>query len=309
MTRLGLLNMGLRHIARPFLRATKTPARARRDFALAARLIFRRPRGMVYETLSIDGPGGPMTQARITAGPVRGDAAILYFHGGGYVAGSPFTHRGMLARLSQLAGVPVVAPDYRLAPADAAPAQFEDACAAWRALRESGLAADGIVLAGDSAGGGLALALLAWLGQGGERPAGLVALSPWCDLTLTGQSLATNAGRDVLLPRERMEELVAEVVQGGDPADPRVSPLFADWNAPPPVYFQVSETEILLDDTRRMAERLHAAGGEVTVDTWPDAPHVWHLFDGWIPEARDALARCAEFARGRLTAARPQDEN
>lgn len=298
--RLAALNFGLRTLARPMLRRTKTPEAARREFEISARILFCDPPGLVAARRSVPGPGGPVPVTRIAAGPVAEDAAVLYFHGGGYVAGSPRTHRAMLGRLAALSGVAVHAADYRLAPAAPAPAAFEDAVAAWEALAGEGLAPGRIVIGGDSAGGGLALALLAELCRRHTPPAGAFAFAPWTDLALTGPSLAANAETDVLLPRSRVEELVGVVLAGLDPRDARVSPLYADYPGAPPVYLQASEVEILRDDTLRMAERLRQAGGVATVDLWPDPPHVWHLFGGWLPEAQDALARAARFVADRL---------
>mgnify|MGYP001801227683 FL=1 len=302
MTRLGLLNFGLRHIARPFLSRAKTPERAERDFVRAARF-FHKPKGMRFttQTHKLSAPDRSLPISRISLGRVDETGAILFFHGGGYVAGSAWTHRGMLARLSGFSGVPVLAPDYRLAQYAPAPAAFEDGLAAWTILRsELGLSASRIVLAGDSAGGGLALGLLAHLLEAGETPAGLIGMSPWTDLAMTGESLHTNEANDAILPRARMPELCDIVLAGGNPGDPRISPLYANWLNPPPVYLQASKTEILLDDARRMVETLRKAGGEVKLDLWPDAPHVWQIFDGWIPEARDALDRAGAFAKACL---------
>lgn len=295
--RLAALNFGLRHVARPLLSRTGTPRMAERSLDLAARLLFLRPRGLDRRVRTLRGPSRPLRLTRLTCGPVAEGAAILYLHGGGYVAGSARTHAGLLGRLSQLSGLAVEAPDYRLAQEAPAPAALEDALAAWDALSESGISPDRIVLGGDSAGGGLALALLSRLCDRGTPPAGLFALSPWTDLTASGGSLATNAARDAILPVARMGELTDIVLAGMDASDPRISPLFASFRDPPPVYFQASRTEILLDDALRMAERLREAGGEVQIDLWDDAPHVWHVFDGWLPEAREALVRVAAFAR------------
>lgn len=295
MTRLGVLNLLLRHVAQPFLRRTKTPDRARRDFERTARLLFRVPAGVTVTDRIIEGPGRPLAVDLVCCPDAEQDRAILYFHGGGYVAGGARTHRALAARLSLLSGIEVHLPDYRLAQEAPFPAAFDDACAAWDDLMARGYGPGDVVLGGDSAGGGLALALLAHLLSRRQRPAGLFAFSPWTDLALESRSLDDNSGRDPILPRSRVEELVGIVLGGGDPRDPRVSPLHADWSSPPPVYLQASETEVLYDDSRRMAERLAAAGGRVRADYWPDAPHVWQLLDGWIPEARDALSRTAEF--------------
>lgn len=303
MTRLGLLNFGLRNIARPFLARTKTPERAERDFVRAARFIFRTPKSMDFTTkpLLMSDPKREVPISRIALGDVDDTAAILYMHGGGYIAGSAWTHRGMLAQLSRFAGVPVFAPDYRLAHRAPFPAAFDDALSAWRVLRHvHKVPAERILLAGDSAGGGLALALLAHVLNEGETPAGLIGFSPWTDLTLASPSLETNEATDAILVAARMPELCDIVLAGADPADPRVSPLHAKWSAPPPVYLQASATEILYDDARRMADVLRDAGGEVSIDIWPDAPHVWQIFDGWIPEARDALQKAGAFAKSLL---------
>lgn len=301
MNRLSLLNFGLRYIGRPLLARTKSPAQAEADFRRTARFAFLRPRGLSFECLD-------KTLARITCGPVDDSAGILFFHGGGYVAGSAFTHRAMLCRLSQLSGLPVYAVDYRLAQTAPFPAAYEDARSAWATL-QARLPADRIVLGGDSAGGGLSLSLLASLLQEGVRPAGLVAFSPWTDLTLSGTSLATNAASDAILPRARMDELCETVLQGADPADPRVSPLFAEWNDPPPVLVQASDTEILFDDGRRMVERLQQTGGDATFEPWSNCPHVWQIFDGWIPEARAALQNAADFANRCLSPQTRQSES
>lgn len=299
--RLAALNFALRHIARPLLKRTKTPERARRDFDLTARVVLRgNKKGSSPLTLG----GVPTLQVRP---PDAGaDSAILYFHGGGYITGSPRTHLPMIGHLAHRCAVRAVLPRYRLAPEAPFPAAFEDAVAVWRGLRDHGLAPDAILLGGDSAGGGLALALLAHVLAEGERPAGLFAFSPWTDLTLTGASMSENAEKDPLLPVERVADLCAWVAPGADLADPRLSPLFADFASAPPVYLQASETEILRDDTIRLAEKLRAEGVEDRTDLWPDAPHGWQLLLGWVPEAEDALERVAVFVNERLRSSPPR---
>ena len=229
--------------------------------------------------------------------------AILYFHGGAYIAGSPRTHRALAGRLSALSGLRVCVPRYPLAPEAPAPAAFDAAIQAWKRLGALGYAPGDIVLGGDSAGGGLALALLAHLTRDDATPAGLFAFSPWTDLTASGASVGANAARDRLLDKTRLAEVVGYVTgDGAFPAsDPRLSPLFAEFGAPPPVWLCVAETEILYDDTLRMAGNLRAAGGSVVVRHLSDAPHVWPLFDGWFPEARATTAEAASFARSCLS--------
>jgi acetyl esterase/lipase len=303
--RLRLLNGVLRWAVKPRLAATKTPAQAEREFDRGARIVFRVPRGVRVAVRHVPGPARPVRVNRIAGRGAADDGLILHFHGGGYVAGSARTHLGMLARLSSSAGVPVDAPDYRLAEEAPAPAAFEDACAVWDALIRDGKEPARIVLGGDSAGGGIALALLAWLCARGTPPAGLYAFSPWADLTLSAVSLAENAVADPLLPGGRLGELVA-VIRGRLPAeDPRVSPLFAAFPGPPPVLLQAGRTEILRDDTLRMAARLRAEGAEVRLRLWPDTPHVVQIFGGWLPEAREGRAEAAAFVRERLQTVAP----
>ena len=283
--RLAILNFGLRWIARPMLNRAFDPARSRRRFALVAKG-FRRPPFVLHL---------PGVLHRVTA-RLRSDAqVILYFHGGAYLTGSPRTHSGLAGRLARLTGLAIFLPEYRLAPENPAPAAFEDAVAAHASLMAKGYAAHQIILAGDSAGGGLALALLSHLCRTGLTPAALIAFSPWTDLTLTGESLRTLAHQEALLPPERLQEAV-DMVRGDLPAtDPRISPLYAVFLNPPPVFLQVGSTEILLDDSRRMAEALRRAGGQVTRQVWPDCPHVWQILDGWLPESRIALQEVARF--------------
>ncbi|RZW09465.1 MAG: alpha/beta hydrolase [Rhodobacteraceae bacterium] len=302
--RLRLLNALLRGVCRPFLKRTKSPERARRDFDIAARVIFRGPRG----SSSRRAIGGvPALEVRPTG---SADAPVLlYFHGGGYIAGSARSHLPMVGHLASAAGIRTVIPDYRLAPDNPFPAAFEDALAVWSGLLSEGVAANQIVLGGDSAGGGLALALMARLLQTGDRPAGLFAFSPWTDLSCGGASLVENADRDAILPVERIRELRGMVAPDSDPKDPRLSPLFAVFDGAPPVYLQVSESEILRDDTLALASRLEGSGVDTRVDTWPDAPHVWQIFCGWVPEADEALDRAAEFIRSRIKVSPPRSES
>ncbi|MCZ7676324.1 MAG: alpha/beta hydrolase [Roseovarius sp.] len=212
---------------------------------------------------------------------------LLYFHGGGYVFGSSDTHRAMLGRLSQLAQLPACLPDYRLAPEHPFPAAVGDALAVCAALAGR---PGGIVLGGDSAGGGLALAVLAEvLRRGLAPPAGVFAFSPLTDMTFSGDSLRANERADPVLPAARAHETAAMYLQGAAADDPRASPLFADFTGAPPVWLAVSDTEILLDDTRRMAANLRDQGVAVTVTQASGLPHVWPFFQGWLPEATATL--------------------
>lgn len=287
--RLRLLNAVLRGAVKPKLARTVGPADARADLERAARLFFRTPPGTAFV------PSGWMPGAWIWNGPFRRDAAVLYLHGGGYIAGSPRTHRGMLGRLARKSGLQVFAPDYRLAPEHPFPAALDDALAAWDGLLARGYAPERIAIAGDSAGGGLALALLSVLCRRGTPPAAAAAISPWTDLTLGGASMTANADADALLPAIRIEEVRDFYLAGRDPRDPRASPLFADFPSVCPILFQVGSEEILRDDTLRLAARLQAEGAQVEVADLGPAPHVVHIFDGYAPEARAATTQVAAF--------------
>ena len=302
--RLAALNFGLRTFGRPVINRTKSAACARRELTLTSRLFFRGSRGHAARREL----GGLWVQDIAPPG-ADGEKVLLYFHGGGYVAGSSRTHLPMLGYLARKARIRAILPDYRLAPEAPFPAAFDDAVAVWQGLRDEGVAAERMILGGDTAGGGLAMALLSHVLAAGERPAGLFGLSPWTDLALTGQSLAENARLDAILPGERVEELRDMVAPDIDPTDSRISPLYAKFEGAPPIYLQVSETEILRDDSLRMAERLREQDVEVLVDTWPDTPHVWHLFIGWIPEADESLDRVADFAQSCFKSGRQQSES
>ncbi len=228
------------------------------------------------------------------------DGVMLYFHGGAYIAGSPWTHRGLVRALVRATGCRAVIPVYGLGPEAPFPAAQDDARRAWDGLIEGGVDPRRIVLGGDSAGGGLALSLLAGVLADRQRPAGLFAFSPWTDLSGSGPSHTTNADADPLFPPGRLDDLVSFIAPGANRTDPRLSPLFARFDRPPPVLIHYSETEILRDDATRMADVLRAAGGSVTLQSWPDTIHAWQVLHDMIPEGRQAIAKAATFIRETL---------
>lgn len=241
-----------------------------------------------------DAPLGRLAAFRRSEPGAR--ATLLWFHGGAYCLGSPRTHAGLVGALARRARLAAVLPGYRLAPEHPFPAAVDDAEAAWRALVAEGAEPAGLVLGGDSAGGGLVFALLHRLAAAGApMPAAAVAFSPWTDLTLSGASLATLARRDAYLPAARLPDVRALYLAGADPADPRASPWLGRFAGVPPVLIQAGAAEILVDDARRMAERLRADGVAVTLDLAPGAPHVFQAFAGVLPEADAALDRAARF--------------
>jgi len=225
-------------------------------------------------------------------------AVVLYLHGGGYVFGSPRTHRNLVSRISHVTGLPVLSLDYRLPPAATLPAPIEDALAAYRHLLDEGHAPERIVVAGDSAGGHLALALALHAAEAGlPQPAALVLLSPWTDLGMTGASIVTNADADPFLPPIALHRAARVALNGADPADWRSSPLFAPealFAQLPPTLLQVGSTEVLLDDATRTAERLAHAGVRTELQIYERQPHVVPLWAG-TPEARTALREVGRF--------------
>ncbi|PZX47409.1 acetyl esterase/lipase [Roseinatronobacter thiooxidans] len=273
--------------------------------SIAARAWFERgawlnARGRPYkrftsDRLHCDGHDVP---ALWTALPAPEQPFLLYFHGGGYVMGNPRTHAALATYLTRKTGLQTCLPDYRLAPEHPFPAAFDDALCVWRALLARGIAPQSIALGGDSAGGGLALAMLGHLCATGQpRPSCVFTFSPFTDLSLSGGTITSNARSELLLPPQRLEQLRNRVLAGADPRDPRISPLFGSFKDAPPVLIQVARSEILLDDSRRMAEVLKRDGAAVTVQEWGNLPHVWQFFHGWLPEARKALTDAATFIR------------
>lgn len=231
----------------------------------------------------------------------RADRVLLHFHGGGYAMGSCVTHRGMVARLAGACGGRAFLPEYRLAPENPFPAALEDALAAYRGLLQTGIMPQNIIISGDSAGGGLAVATLVSLRDGGlPQPAAAVCLSPWTDLALTGESLTIRAKADPWLVRRAAEIQAAYYCGNNDPRNPLISPLYADLRGLPPLLIQVGEDEILLSDSTRLVERAREAGVDVTLDIWPGMWHVWHCLAPKLPEASRAIEQAGQFIRNRL---------
>jgi acetyl esterase/lipase len=270
------------------LRLSKSPSRAKWAFDLIGPQLFPGPPLICHLPETLNG----LTLHWVSVGPVEPRHIILYFHGGAYFVGSGTAYRGLLGHLSKLTGMRVCAPDYRLLQDAPFPAAFDDAVAAWEALIAKGYRPKDIILGGDSAGGGLMLALLAHLVAQGDHPRAAFAMSPWTDLTLSGPSLVTKS--EVLLPVSRIEEVVDQYLCGADRDDPRASPLFARVEGAPPVLIQVGSGEALRDDAVRMADVL---AGAATLEVWEGVPHVWQMFDGYIPQARAALTEIAEFVQ------------
>lgn len=229
------------------------------------------------------------------------NGTLLYLHGGGYIVCSPDTHRPMVATLARNANMRALVIDYRLAPEHPFPAGLTDALKAYRWLIAQGTPATSITIAGDSAGGGLTLALLLSLRDAGDpMPAGAALLSPWTDLTMSGWSHVTHRKRDPMLSTEGALLASHHYLAGASPANPLASPLHGRFDGLPPLFIHVGENEILLDDSLRLAERARAAGVAVEIKVWPDVPHVFQAFH-FLPEARASLSLIAAFLKARTT--------
>ena len=282
-----LLNLWLRLTEKTHLARAEDPETLRRSFEKKARFFFYGPRGAVYDEGALEHEGRTVPVLHVEAQEADDGPVILYFHGGGYVFGSPRTHAAMLARLSRETKLRTVLPDYAKAPERPFPAALDDALAAYRALEWH---EEGIVLGGDSAGGGLALALLGEITRLGlPQPRGVFTFSPLADMTFSGESLVENAKSDVVLPAGRAREMVEMYMADHDPEDPRATPLNAGFKGACPVWIVVGDTEILRDDAVRMARHLRGEGVEVHDRVERGLPHVWPLFHNLLPEGRATL--------------------
>jgi phosphinothricin tripeptide acetyl hydrolase len=235
---------------------------------------------------------------------VRGEsarAAILYLHGGGYCIGSPRSHRHLAAAIAAAADASALLPDYRLAPEHPFPAAVDDAVAAYRWLLDRNVAPARIVIAGDSAGGGLTVATLLALRDGGlPKPAAGVCISPWVDLTCSLPSHTSRKAVDPIVTREAVGKMAVAYLGATAPTTPLASPLYAELRALPPLLIQVGDDEVLLDDSVQLAERARAAGVDVTLEVWPQMIHVWHWFFPMLDDGQRAIDRIGEFIRAQV---------
>ncbi len=229
------------------------------------------------------------------ADPAR---VLLYLHGGGYVSGSILSHRQLVIEAGRQAAARTLALDYRLAPENHFPAALHDVLAGYRFLLSSGFDRARIVIAGDSAGGGLTIAALVSLRDAGEPlPACAWCISPWVDLTQSGESMQTKAAADPIIQKDYLEDISRAYLHRTNPHNPLASPLYANLENLPPLLIQVGTAEGLLDDAVRLADRAAQADLRVTLETWPDMIHVWHLWYPQLSAGRRALASAGSFIR------------
>jgi len=255
------------------------------------------PPGCLHEPFSANG----VKCERVVPTGAAAGRQILYLHGGGYVGGSPKSHRPLVARLADAARAMAVVADYRLGPEHACPAAVDDAVAVYRWMLEAGAEPERLVVAGDSAGGGLTIAMaLALKAQGLPQPAGLFVISPWADLTQSHDTYRSKAADDPMIAKDRLDESAAAYLGGFDPRDPLASPAFGDLTGLAPLLIQVGSEETLLGDSLILAERAGLARVDVRLEVWPEMIHVWHAFGGQLAAARRAIAAAGAWMNDRL---------
>jgi monoterpene epsilon-lactone hydrolase len=233
---------------------------------------------------------------------VSSEPVLIYLHGGGYIFGGLDSHRDIAWRLAEAGAVRVLNVGYRLAPEHPFPAALEDAIACYKWLLASGVSPNQVAIGGDSAGGGLAVATLVNIKNLGlPMPNCAILLSPWTDLSLSGDSVQANANSDVMLTPSALKEMADQYLGERDRKAPLASPLFADLSDLPAIFIQASESEILLSDAQRLETKILAAGGEAKLETWPKMPHVWQVLAARIPEGKTAIVKLGEFLKIRLS--------
>jgi acetyl esterase/lipase len=285
------------------LRAAPGPGSAdlsvedRRAAMVAGTQAMRPKESVTIESTALGGiPGLHLSPAE----PIK-DRALLYLHGGGYVIGSPETHKGFVSYLADAMQADTWLIDYRMGPEAPFPAAVDDALSAYKALLETHTA-ENIIIAGDSAGGGLTLAVAMKIRDVGlALPAGLVALSPWANLNQIGSSYDTKADTDPMVSRDGLNWFAAHYLgPNGDADDPYASPAYGDFSGLPPLLIQVGADEALLSDSIAVADRAGSAHVAITLEIWPNMIHVFQSFYPFLQDSRDAIARIGAWATSRV---------
>lgn len=255
------------------------------------------PDGVRHEAVDA---GGVPAQWIIPDGAAE-DRVLQYAHGGGYVLMSAETHRKLCSHIAKAAGCRALNVDYRLAPEHPHPAAVEDSLTAYRWLLEQGIQPQHIAIAGDSAGGGLCIATaLKIRDENLAMPAGIAPISPWTDMEGMGESMKTRAEVDMIVTPEAIQQLSGVFLGGADPHDPYAAPHHADPSGLPPMYIQVGDEEVLLDDSVRFADKAKQAGVDMTLDVFPEMQHVFQIAAGNVPEADEAIAKLGAWLKARL---------
>ena len=290
--RLKILNFTLRHFERRALSWINAPATIRWRMNLQTAFFFRAPRKVPIAPEKLAHGQNSVPCLRISDGQ---KGVLLFLHGGAYIFGSAKTHSKFVAKIAADNDLTAYSVDYRLAPENPFPAAIDDAYTAYQSLLGQGVLPETITIAGDSAGGGLALALLhRILAEGLPPPRNLIAFSPLTDQTLTSASLVENADSEVMLPAEHFTR-VRDMYLKSDFKNPLASPLFGNFKDAPQVFLAVGTKEILRDDSLALVAKLRKQGVSVTLDIGENTPHVWPFFHGLLPEANETLAKVKRF--------------
>ncbi|MEJ7927430.1 alpha/beta hydrolase [Sphingobium sp. AN641] len=280
------------------LEASQTPEQLRSGFAAMAEMLAPPLDDAEFEAVDAGGVPGEWVNLPGTI-PSR---VLLYLHGGGYFFGSAKDYRGMVSRLCRAADMRGLSLDYRLAPENKFPAALDDALAGYQWLLSQGVPSNQIVIAGDSAGGGLTLAVLVALrDQGAPLPAAAVCISPFTDQAKEGSSILSKAALDPIISSDLLDVVTDHYIgREGDPRSPLASPLYAELAGLPPVLILVGSFEVLLDDSTRFAARAKSAGVELEIDVWEGMTHIWPFFAAIIPEGRQAIEQMGAYIADKL---------
>lgn len=295
-----LLGTGTSLTLHPLLRHGNAAPSTRRALEALGLLIGQTARGVELNRTNVAGVAVEKATPRLA----NSATSIVYLHGGAYVSGSPRSYRRLVSHLAAAAGCRVVAVDYRLAPEFPYPAALDDTICVYRAVLADPTV-EKVILAGDSAGGGLALATAISLRErGAPSPAALVCIAPWTDLTCSGDSMRSRARQERMMSPAGLAVDARKYAGDASLHDPLISPLFAELSGLPPMLIQVGEDEVLLDDSIRLAAAAERAGVPAILQIWPRLWHVWHLYAGLVPEADEAIRAiaafiCDELGRGR----------
>lgn len=294
--RLCLYSVFTQLVIKPWVARVQNPAEARQAFENHAKRMHVHPASADYRNGTVSGV--PVTW--VSRGAIERDEVLLYVHGGGFIVGSPDTHKHMVAEIAGDLGIEAVMPRYRLAPEHPFPAGFDDVVTTYNGLIDRGLRADQIILGGDSAGGNLVLALLAHLSDANaDLPQSAFVISPVVDMSGGFGSLKSNGKSEVLLCSDRFDELGAMYLGDQDRKQPYASPFYAEFDRCPPILFHHSDGEMLRDDTLEMQSKLVSQGHDVLVRSWPNAFHVFQIMTGHFPEARAAIKDIVAFIKAR----------
>ena len=292
------------YLVKKMLRRVKNNAnytdiqKARRGFEYITSRYNKHQKGCTYKNISI----GEMKAEWITPDGADQKKVLLYFHGGGYATGSPNTHRGLVSQSSKHAGTKALVIDYRLAPEHKYPAPIEDAVAAYNFLLGSGYLPANICFGGDSAGGGVTIGTLCYLRDNNmPLPKCAIGISPWLDLTMTSNTFKDNKHIDPMLTHEAFPLWTKNYLGDADTKSPYASPIFHSLKNLPPVYIQVGDEEILLDDSVTFASKAKAEGSDVLLEIYPKKFHVFQAFYTVLPKAREANQKLGEFIKKQLT--------